>query len=805
MAHTYFSLTLGAYDSQEAVSTLPGQLEMLRAFRDLGRRESALIYRLQSVPEPHGGVAATFSLLCVGKTEAVLEPAEHGSLLDQAAVVLVPAWGLTHGSGIAPLPKVKHRVRLRPTDHNAAHFPIKSDWAPLVDLIRRREDRLCIDLVCSPISQEALVQPQAPHLDIHHHIDMGAAGQLQASQFFCAVAATPDSHPSAVSLGMSLVVHSDAPLDTVFTGLVGRLALGMQTEAVSVKRNVLFPSNPTRDSIAGPPELAIRVFHPPYGHIEGRGLDGVRHTETPVRFRLPDVEDGVVLGRGIRQGGRSDTPVAIELSAADRLKHLYVIGKTGSGKTNLLMNLVRQDVLAGRGVAVIDPHGPLVDHALAHAGDRLDDVVLLDFSDEEHLPLLNPLLIDGESGSDQNLAIEELLDILVRKTFNQFAGPVFEDTVRMVLASAVSPELEEFGPPSVPLAMDLLRDSGARKWVQDRLRDNGDLVQQWDTFNSMVPHTVAEHVRWVLAKFAEFGPEGALYRVTGSGQPPFSFTDIFREGKILLVKIPDSAVGTRAAGILGSLVFSRLHRAALQGHRTQESPFYVYVDEFQKFVDVEIEEMIAEARKFGLSLAFAHQNTRQLDAFSRYEGSSNSRLREAIFSNTGTMACLRTSGNDVSAIATEFGVSERNVRGIRQYDALVRAVIDGQERDPFVLTIPNSERWPGSPDTRTEARSRMIREGYWASREHLEATIESGRERLRKAWTIEPPRKRPAKTSAGTSSFLDDWLEKRSDSKKSRSNGAEPGLRRQRPSPDGSTERINDEDATDTVLQDAPT
>ncbi len=753
---TLFALSLGPYDSESAVQTLPGQLSLLRAFRDLSRPGVALVYRLQSEHEDRGGVAAHFSLMCVGRQGGELTDAESTSLHDQAAVALVPGWHLGKGPS-SVLPKPGHRVRLEP-HRSGLTLPIKADWAPLVDLIRRRKSGVAIDLVCAVVPSESRGAGSGFPVDSHHHIDMGSPGQLQASQFFCAISYPSMMEPESHELALSLVVHAEEPPDSVFLDLVGRTVLGVTTNATPVRRGVLFPSDQRRSAVLGPPEVIIRAFHPPYGHIEGRGLEGRSSTSIPIRFQLPECPDGLVVGSAIQQGPGFDEPVPIEMSAVDRVKHTYVLGKTGAGKTNFLKNLVRQDIAAGRGVAIIDPHGPLVDYALAHCGDRIDDVVLLDFSDERFLPKLNPLNVDSELPADSNKAIDELLDILVRKTFNQFSGPVFEDTVHTMLASVLAPEVSNLAEPSVPAAVELLRRKAARSWLAESIESSDELKQDWQTFNSMASHSVAEHVRWVLAKFAVFSSDGPLYAVSGAPSSPLSFRKIYDEGQILLVKIPETSLGSRASGIVGSIVFSRLHRAARSGGRSEDQPFMVYLDEFQKFVDVELEEMVAEARKFGLALTFAHQNTRQLEAFSRYEGTSNPRLREAIFSNVGTMVCMKTSGHDVGTIATEFGVSERAVRDLGQYDALVRAVLGNRERSPFVLKVSDSDGSPGEPEVAVLIRQRMIDCGFWEDRAELASFVDGCRESIRKTCRPAPPEREIKK-----SSFVEDWRRRKAD------------------------------------------
>jgi len=218
---------------------------------------------------------------------------------------------------------------------------------------------------------------------------------------------------TSAGLAIYMTVHSDEPLDDVIAAKIGRSMLGLSVQREPIRRNVLFPTDIQKVGIVGTPEEVIRAFHPPFGRMEGRGLDGSRPTQLPMRFRSTIRPDSTIIGGALRHGARVDVPSLIGLSPEDRLKHIYVIGKTGSGKTNLLKNLVRQDIERGDGVAVIDPHGGLVDYALKYVGDRLEDVVLLDFSDPSYLPVLNPLLVDSKSLEDWALAVEDILDITV--------------------------------------------------------------------------------------------------------------------------------------------------------------------------------------------------------------------------------------------------------------------------------------------------------------------------------------------------------------------------------------------------------
>ncbi len=633
-------------------------------------------------------------------------------------------------------------------------LPIKPDWAHLVDLLRRRHGPITIDLTCTIPAASALGRD-----GFDSHPMAGSTGVVptthrQAAEFFLAatMAATPSPSPLAIHLSL----HSDEPVDDVLATVIGRHILGLtvKQERVPSRKSVIFPPDIGKLGVVGHPEELIRAFHPPYGHIEGRGLTGHRATRLPMRFKLPQLNDAAAIGAAYQQGSRTDVYVPVSISPADRLRHVYIVGKTGSGKTNFLKNLIRQDIELGHGVGVIDPHGGLVDYLLRHVGKRVEDTILLDFSDPEYLPALNPLLIDTATESDRILAVEELIDIIVRRSFNQFTGPVFDDTVRMILDTASAPHFRDIAEPSVPIALELFRNSETRKKIPSVLAESDALRAQWQTFNSMLPTTIGEHARWVLAKFSEFGATSFLFPVAGAGASGLSLRNIFHERKILLVKIPEATVGRRAAEFIGALIFSRLHRAARETIINEVKPFYLHVDEFQKFVTVEIEELVAEARKFNLSLTLAHQNLRQLEAFSRYEGTSSGRLGEAIFSNVGTLICLRTSGRDVVTLAQELDVRDASIRRLNQYDGLARCVIAGVERETFTLNIPDAEIRPGDERAAAAVRRHMIAVGHWRRRDDLEKSASESINRIKDSWQPRPSAKQgEARTLSHAASF----------------------------------------------------
>ena len=723
----FFSFALGRYDSDEAIDTLPAQLEVLRVFRDLANPDVALIYRLETATEPEHDMAAHFKVLLVGRTADVLSDQEQRSLRDQLAVAFLPAWGV-FGSKDKLLPPGRKRLRLEPAEA-LSHIPLKRDGGPLVDVLRRLDDPIAVDWVCTATD--------ASH-QLHSGLPLSGLQEMDAATRFF-VAAALQAERSDHALEVRVIVHSTSELDDrVLVQAIGRSTLGVAVKGVPAPRSPVFQQRRGDSRVIAAPEDAIRLFHPPHGRIQGRGLSDSDATRLPARFRVPGGTEAA-FGQVTRQGPRFDEQVEVRPSAEDRTKHTYVIGKTGSGKTNLLKHLIAQDIQNGRGVAVIDPHGDLVDHLLSRLGNRIDDAILLDFSESSHLPVFNPLISDVRNPQEAELAIAELLEVIIHRSFNQWTGPVFEDNVRMFLATIMNDSMRSLvDVPSIVAGLTLFLSDKGRRWAPDHLGvESAGLIEEWQAMRRVGGSDLAELTRWVKSKFSDFTLSSVLGLVTSGPSTALSIEDLMRQNGILLVKLPESQMGASAAAFLGSLIFSRLRRAAMSSKRDSDDPFFVHIDEFQKFVSADVEGLVAEARKFGFGLTFAHQNLRQLEAFSRFEGAPSTRIREAIFSNVGTIVCMKISGTDVRTCAEEFAVPESQIRRIGQYQALVRGVVDGVERDPFTLSVPKAE--PERPEDAERVRQNMIDRGIWQPRSTLEERLQTELDALRLAWNAHKP------------------------------------------------------------------
>lgn len=687
-------LGLGVYNDH-AVETLQTQLSLLRGLVDLRDGDISLTYRLGTTRD-EDDMRAILQLSCRRASRADASPRKVGPLMDLAASGLIRGYKL--GAEPQPLGAGDHVVWMRPQVRDGRDIPITRDWSPLVDQFRRRDDELTLDMTARFIPRAARFSRMPPV----------AEGDDPGADFFSNLIPSRPSAPAAI--GLAVALRSTATIDVMFAKLIGRQLFGVPVELVGLEEDAL---------IVGTPEQIIRVWHAPYGNMEGRGAFGDRHTRLFVQGGdLP--AEGTVVGEATIQGRRLDSTVSVRLTDEDRLKHVYIIGKTGAGKSNLLKNLAKQDVASGAGGLIISPHPDLIEHVVQHADDRLDDIVLLDFGDPEFLPSINPLLLDVDDDADFDAASEELLALVMRSVYNEHTGPVFEDTVRMLLRTVQYLSKTNGLRASISLALDVLSSASSREWIAEHLSTgSAELAEHWKSFNSMLGTSVAEQARWTAAKFSAFGSNGMLRLVGAGTRSPLSLRDIYDSQKVLVVHLPESSLGAGGAEFIGALLFSRIYRIAVERRDNGTRPFFVHVDEFQKFVTMEIEHLVAEARKFNIALTFAHQNLRQLSAFSRFEGRANTRLLDAILSNVGTVIAMKVSGHDVAELANEFQVSESDVREIAQYQALIRPVMGGSEKATFTLRVPLAEAAESGVLAYSRVRSRMIDEGVWVRRSRL--------------------------------------------------------------------------------------
>ncbi len=427
---------------------------------------------------------------------------------------------------------------------------------------------------------------------------------------------------------------------------------------------------------------AAQVFRLPVPGIEGvPGLTTLEGKAVVPPAGMP--ETGIRLGMSVARV--KGVPLPITQGQDDRRRHLYVVGKTGMGKSTLLMTLILQDIEAGRGVFLLDPHGDLCEDVLMRIPDsRQSDVILLDPSDAERPVGLN--ILDAETEADQHRIVNEFIGMLMRMydPHNQaVVGPIFQQNVRNAMLAAMS-----LPDGTLIDVYRLLSDSKYIRRVLPYIQDP--LVKSyWEEIASQVESSArdswkAEMLPYLLSKFSRFVEDSTLRRMIGQPRTSIQWGRVMDEGKILLVNLAKGRIGQENAQFIGSLVLSGVLQAAfrrgeLPASRRRE--FYLYIDEVQNYATPLLATMLSEGRKFGVILTIANQFLHQLD----------NGIREAVFGNVGSLVAFRVGTQDAPALAPEFYpvFSPGDLLNLPQFTACVKLLIDGVAARPFSLrTFP---------------------------------------------------------------------------------------------------------------------
>jgi hypothetical protein len=728
-----FAINLGQYDSTSAVSTLPRQLNFLRAIGGLPPGSMAVTYRLQSSADPYApDLRNSFDVIVTG--DAAVVDAEQ--VESQLRSMLVASWPISGSDDREEPARAEYCIRVTPD--LAGHAPsVRDDWSPVFDLIRTHDTPMTLDMrVVSLAPGRESAQPASDQdealfntLTSMPYMSVGDEAERRAAAYFNLL--RDMSKAEERCLGMSLVLSSERPIPILLADTIRHEVFG------TVPATIEFVELATAhaDPVAFRPSELIRIFHPPYGHMQARGVSTKVNRNIPYQgAQLPKV--GTKLGTARIAGPRLDRDVDVLLDETARVRHVYVIGRTGTGKTNFMKELCRQDIEAGRGLVVFDPHGDLVDYLSLHCKNRLAETVLLDFGQPGYVPAFNPLLVDIKDARSQVLHSADFLAVLESRYYNQYTGPVFNDMVRLALETMFEPGFPAAR--SLDLIEIMYRNREIRRLVAQSIEESSVLRDRWNVFDAMRDHEKAEHVVWMLSKFADLLPVGGRLRsaLCTEAQSPLSIEDVVWNDGILLIKIPEWAVGAGASSFLGSLLLRRVQRAVFDYQSgtgkspAERSTFTICIDEFQKFATAGIEELIAEARKFGCGLVLAHQNLEQLYAFSRYEGARSRELQDALLGNVGSVLAFRVGPQDADTLSDMLRTPARSFDQLPKFKALCRLTVDSDDTPCFTLAVEDASRNAGIKAAADRLHERMIEEGYWISTEAAAAAAERNVERF---------------------------------------------------------------------------
>jgi hypothetical protein len=435
------------------------------------------------------------------------------------------------------------------------------------------------------------------------------------------------------------------------------------------------------------------------------GLPGLRYSA--LRLLAPS-SDIPARGRVVATATFPGAERPLALSVIDSLRHLHVIGPTGTGKSTLLLGLITQDMAAGRGVVVIDPKGDLAADVLdCVPPGRVGDVVVLDPADEDYPVGLNLLAGKPETA-------ELLVDQVVGTIHNLFAaswGPRTDDILRATLLTLVAAPGMTLC--EVPL---LLTDPALRRRLVGRIDDPVALGPFWAWYESVSAGERTQAIGPVLNKLRAFLLRRKLRNVLGQASPRLDLAEVLREGRILVVPLAKGLLGEEAAALLGSLVIARLWQT-VQARAAQpvseRRPVFVYIDEFQDYLHLplNVADVLAQARGLGLGLTLAHQHLGQLPAS----------LREAVLANARSRVIFQTAAADAQALARELAphLGAADLRGLGSFEVALSLSVDGRVAPPTTgRTLP-----PPPPTGLAASVRERSRSHYGQPRADVEAAI----------------------------------------------------------------------------------
>lgn len=423
------------------------------------------------------------------------------------------------------------------------------------------------------------------------------------------------------------------------------------------------------------------------------------------------MEDALLL-KSITPIGKTDwrnQKIPFGIKDRDRLNHIYVIGKTGLGKSTLLLNMAIADINRGNGLAVIDPHGDLATKLLDYIPmSRIGDVIYFNPADTEFSVPFNPLA-DIER-SVHHLAVAGLVSTFKRIWADSW-GPRLEHVLRFSLFT-----LLEYGKATLLDLPPLLTDEGFRKHVLKELKSEA-IAGFWKReIDRLSPFMKAEVMSPILNKFGLFQVNEALRFSIGQRGQTWSAKSVMDNKGIFIANLSKGQIGEDASSLLGSMLVNAFQLAALsRASERQEdrTPLYMYIDEAHSFLSSTLADIMAECRKYGLSLFLTNQYLDQL----------HEKVCSAIFGNVGTLIVFRVGADDAFQLAREFHpvFSANDLLTLPPYTVYLKLMIDGMASKAFsAVTLP-------AQSATTDSQNRVIalsREKFARTKTHVEKAVQ---------------------------------------------------------------------------------
>jgi len=417
-------------------------------------------------------------------------------------------------------------------------------------------------------------------------------------------------------------------------------------------------------------ELAT-LYHFPNKSIETPHIFWINSKRAPAAAQIPTT--GLFLGKSSYRGLARD----VFIERDDRRRHMYIIGKTGTGKTEFLKQMILQDIQGGEGVGVIDPHGDLIEDLLqVIPPERAEDVILFDPSDTTRPMGLN--MLEANTEEEKHYMVSSIIGLMYKlydPNQTGIIGPRFEHAIRNAMLTVMSRPGSTF--------IEVVRVMTDAKFVQELLPEVKDPIvrRYWtDQIAQTADFHKSEVLDYTVSKFGRFVTNRTMRNIIGQSQSAFNFRDVMDNQKILLINLSKGKIGEENSSFLGLILVPKILISAMSRQNMpmdQRKDFFLYVDEFQNFATPDFAQILSEARKYRLNLIVANQ----------FIGQMEEEIKNAIFGNVGTLTSFRVGVTDANYLQHEFQptFNEADLINIDRFNAYMRTVVNGEPVPPFSL------------------------------------------------------------------------------------------------------------------------
>jgi hypothetical protein len=424
-------------------------------------------------------------------------------------------------------------------------------------------------------------------------------------------------------------------------------------------------------SILSAEELAT-IFHFPNKMVETPHVRWLNSKRAPAPAEIPN--EGLFLGKSRYRGLVRD----VYISQKDRQRHMYIIGKTGTGKSEFLKEMILQDIEAGRGVCFIDPHDTVEQILELIPPSRAEDVIYFNPADSARPLGLN--IMEAQTEEQKHFVVSAIINLMYKlydphKT--GIIGPRFEHAIRNAMLTVMSEPGATF--------IEVVRVLTDSKYVQELLpKINDPMVKRYwtDQIAQTSDFHKSEVLDYIVSKFGRFVTDKMMRNIIGQSDSAFNFRQVMDEQKILLINLAKGRIGEENSNFLGLLLVPRILIAAMSRQDVSEAQrpdFYLYVDEFQNFATPDFAVILSEARKYHLNLTVANQ----------FVGQVEEEVKQAVFGNVGTLASFRVGVTDANFLQHEFAprFNETDLTNIERYNVFIKTIVNNEPVPPFTMDL----------------------------------------------------------------------------------------------------------------------